>query len=370
MRIAYILLWNVQSGGGISQKVRTQADTWKKLGHDAKLFCNVLGELPKSKAEWLQNEAVFKYHNWTQYLLSSNQNLLNAVEDYQPDLIYLRFEMFQFFHRKLSLSFPVVLELNADDIQEYREIAKQQFTSKVIYGYHRLTRPILFKSVDGIVSVTHEIANLPSVKRYKKPITVLPNTLDLDNHEPIAAQGNNKRPNLLFMGSNDVFWHGITKIIDLAMQTENELDFHLVGNIQPKPGTVVPKNVTFHGYLPKSEYLELFSRIDVGIGSLAFHKKNMYEACSLKTREYLAYGIPIMLGYQDTAFIDTALPEWVLQLPNTPDNVTKCRSKIIDFAHKMKGRRLTRLEVEPFIDAPPSEAKRLQFFESIAKLNQ
>lgn len=40
----------------------------------------------------------------------------------------------------------------------------------------------------------------------------------------------------------------------------------------------------------------------VCIGTLALHRKNMTEASPLKTREYLAHGFPVIIGYKDTAF--------------------------------------------------------------------
>jgi len=364
MRIAYILLWNVQSGDGIAQKVRTQADMWIKLGHEAKLFCNVLGELPSSKSGWLDSEECFRYDNWLQYLFDSNQEVLKRIEEYTPDIVYLRFETFQPYHRKLNQRFPVVMELNADDVQEYQVNAKQKFTSKLMYLYHRLTRKLLFGPVKGIVSVTHEIANLPNVKYYNKPYIVLPNTLNLENYEAIPYEEDREMPNLVFMGSNGVFWHGISKIIELAKNTVGELNFHLIGNIKNDESTSSP-NITYHGYLSKREFEELFSKIDVGIGSLSFHEKNMYEACSLKTREYLSRGLPIILGYNDTAFLNRELPQWVLQLPNAPDNVELNIAQIIEFARQMKGRRLTKDEVAPYIDSLPFEKKRLAFFQSI-----
>ena len=62
------------------------------------------------------------------------------------------------------------------------------------------------------------------------------------------------------------------------------------------------------------------SAADVAIGTLSLHTKQMEEACPLKVREYLAWGLPVIIGYKDTEFPapDTA---FLLQLPNNPTNV-------------------------------------------------
>ena len=39
---------------------------------------------------------------------------------------------------------------------------------------------------------------------------------------------------------------------------------------------------------------------NVGIGSLSLFKVNLKEASPLKTRDYLARGLPVVVGYHDT----------------------------------------------------------------------
>jgi hypothetical protein len=101
---------------------------------------------------------------------------------------------------------------------------------------------------------------------------------------------------------------------------------------------------------------------DIGIGTLGLHLKAMQEACALKVREYLAYGIPTIIGYRDTDFLTSA--PFLLQIPNTPDSIQKSLMEIKSFVEQWKGKRLDRNKIS-HLDARNKEKQRLGFFEQI-----
>ena len=80
-------------------------------------------------------------------------------------------------------------------------------------------------------------------------------------------------------------------------------------------------NVTAHGELTRERYRPVMQRADVAIGPLALHRKNLHEASALKVAEYLAHGIPVILGCPEAAFPDGA--PFLLQLSNSEDNVER-----------------------------------------------
>ena len=86
----------------------------------------------------------------------------------------------------------------------------------------------------------------------------------------------------------------------------------------------------------------------------------MDEACPLKVRRYLAYGLPVILGYRDTD-LDATDAWWLLGLPNTEANVATSLPRIESFVNSVRGRRIPRDEVEPLISAAAKEAARLAF---------
>jgi hypothetical protein len=75
-------------------------------------------------------------------------------------------------------------------------------------------------------------------------------------------------------------------------------------------------------------------KMNLAISTMALHRKRMTEACSLKTREYTARGIPFVLAYEDP---DLAMVEeerkFFLSFPN--DDSPFSFDRIIDFARSI-----------------------------------
>ena len=55
-----------------------------------------------------------------------------------------------------------------------------------------------------------------------------------------------------------------------------------------------------HGNLYGEDLNTLFKDMNLAISCLALSKKNMKEACPLKSREYIIRGIPFIYAYKDT----------------------------------------------------------------------
>src|SRR5581483_6100961 len=136
--------------------------------------------------------------------------------------------------------------------------------------------------------------------------------------------------------------------------------FDLVG--AELPG--VPPNVTCHGYLGEEAYRAILARADVGVGTLALHRLGMNEACPLKVRRYLAHGLPVILGHEDTDFIG-ADPWFLLRLPNTEENVRANLDRIRSFVERVRGRRVPRAEVEPRLGLAGKERQRLAYLAEV-----
>jgi hypothetical protein len=96
----------------------------------------------------------------------------------------------------------------------------------------------------------------------------------------------------------------------------------------------------------------------VALGSMALHRNLMNEASPLKVREYLAYGIPTIIGYHDTDFPDGH--PFILELPNEENNVESNLDKIRRFVSEVKGRRIER-ETIAHIDVKIKELQRFKF---------
>jgi glycosyltransferase involved in cell wall biosynthesis len=215
----------------------------------------------------------------------------------------------------------------------------------------------LLSRLDGLVAVTHELEDEIKRARPGLPSRVIANGIELGPVDAPRASRTDERPRLVYIGE-DVYWQGVDKLRQLAAAYP-DWHFDLIG---PAAGT--SGNVTCHGYLDAAGYAPLLNEADVAIGTLALHRKQMDEACPLKVRRYLEFGLPVLLGYRDTD-LDSLDAWWLLRLPNTESNVLSSLQVIESFVQGVRGRRVPRDEVEPVVSAAAKESARLAFFEEV-----
>lgn len=163
--------------------------------------------------------------------------------------------------------------------------------------------------ISGHISVTHEIANKEIVSN--APIRVIANGFSTDRMVKRVPLSRNDPVHLLFAVSQLLPWHGFERLVQSLQQYQGiqSLVLHCAGPLTDKDITNMgfgdlPKTVTIvcHGLLSSGELSKLASTCDVGIATLALYKKNMQEACSLKTRLYLCEQLPFVYAYNDPDF--------------------------------------------------------------------
>ena len=364
MRIAYVghNLIKTIAYGGVGKKIRAQMQFWEKMGHTACWFLtsSVPVDLPGTVGYTFDERNTFPVWRTVSREIDRAARLnemITAIRAYQPDIIFLRFGIYTYPLHKLFDIAPVVMELNTLDTAEFRE--RGLFRTLLNYA----GRGYLFRKSAGIVSVSEEIAKHPSNARFKKPVLVVPNGIDLSIYNQIQAP-KNVTPRLAFIGTPGNPWSGEDKLIWLGKRFP-DLQIDLIGcTADDFPGYDIPGNISFHGFLSANDYNEVLDKADVGVGTMALHRKKMEEASPLKVREYLAMGIPVLIGYQDTSLKDVRL-DCVMEIPNNESNVIDFAEQIRDFAYSMQGKRIKRSTIESLIDYQQMEETRLRFFDQI-----
>ena len=362
MRIAYVIMHVEKSNmlGGVGRKIEFQTSQWRQAGHEVRPF--IL--MPE-----YQGENIHTYKACTRLPLIRDltrmasrsyalTQLINSVKEYQPDIIYLRCGRYVFPFHTLAKIAPIILEINTRDIDEHR------IRGGYFYWSHLFSRKMLFGNVSGFVAVSHEIAELPVNLVYRKPTRVISNGIDLEKYDPLPAPKNDS-PVITMVASPGMAWHGVDKLVALAENCP-DLTFNLVGYSPENIRQFVPPNLHLPGFLRQAEVKAVLALTDVACSTLALHRNNMEEASTLKVREALAFGIPLILAYRDTD-LEGLDADWLLRLPNTPGNMSENVDAIKNFAHRMMGRRVERALIANRIDQRAKEQERLAFFAEIAR---
>lgn len=334
---------------GVRRLILDQAAAWSRLDPDVEVGLFVRCEAGTEDA-WRGEPNVVAVRSSRLGIVGRfvvRELLSWQLARWRPDVIYLRHSTISPSMLLLASAFPTVVGGDLDDLDELR------IRSPLRYWYARFTRDRLLRRARSIVVVTHELARHPAIVRIGRPIRVFPNSIDISAYPALPAP-ENPSPRLVFIGSPRLAWAGVDKIARLASHFP-AWSFDVVGSdLVEFPRA--PDNVAFHGPMDSAGYLPIMRRADVAIGPLALHRKGLTEASALKVAEYLAYGIPVILANVETAF--PAGAPFLLQLPNTEDNVDVATPQVRDFVERWRGQRVSRSEVAA-IDAAVVERERL-----------
>jgi len=353
MRIAYIAHWDVSCESGVLKKIARHIRAWRQYGHEVKLFA-----LSPSGMIW-QDIVDLPIHvvvcKRLRNCLFKAWLLFQEVKAWKADLVYFRFHSYYPGMGTLMASIPTVLEINSNDLTEMKATAP-----KYRYWYHRCTREWALTKSAGMAFLTRETAT--EFAQYGKPFVVIGDSIDLSEFPELPAP-QNPAPRLVFVSSHPAPWHGLDKVLWLADHLR-DWQFDLIGVASGDLGAEQRPNVSAHGFLGRAQYDHIMIQADVAIGTLALHRIGMNEAAPLKLREYLAYGLPTIIGYHDTDFPEKV--PYLLELPNTPNNVMDHMDEIVQFVRDWLGKRVSHKEIA-HLDVHVKERRRLAFFQDFLK---
>ncbi|MEK6247459.1 MAG: glycosyltransferase, partial [Planctomycetales bacterium] len=347
-RIAYVLERDISRDDGVVKKVAAQVGCWQGMGHETGIFALSAGEGVAAELERYSVD-VEPWQRWRDWW-ARFPRLVDRVLQWQPEIVYFRFSSCFPAVKRLMRAVPTVLEINTDDVAEYRTTMTRK-----AYAYHLVSRGRLFRLAHGLVTMTSELAEL--YQSHNKPVVVVPNGIDLSSVSLVPAP-ENQQPRLIFLGEGDKPWHGVDKILRLA-EMFPDWHFDVIGMAMPNCNR---PNVVVTDFKNASDYGSLLAAADVGVGTLALHRKAMEEAAPIKVREYLAAGLPAMIAYRDPDFLQPV--PFLLRLPNTVANIETNRDHIRAFMMRAKGMRVPRESIR-HLDYSEKEQARVDFFERV-----
>jgi len=364
MKIAYILDDDISQETGIVKKIKSKITIWQDLGHDVKVF----SLRSKSCDSVISNSVIIsQFTNQSNlfqkfYRQFKNSKILEKhLAIFQPDIIYIRYmKYYPNLVKVLKKHAPYIVEINSNDVEE------EKLNRKIVYFYNILTRGYFLRNATAFLSVSKELAKHSNFSKYMKPTLTIGNGFDFTSVKKYKKEYNDPLE-FIFIGTPGQVWHGIDKIIFLAQELP-EYSFHIVGPSAEEIDMYCekkPENVIIHGYCDQ-EYVEnLILKSDIGISTLALHRKNMNEASPLKSRQYLAHGLPIIVGYEDTDIPDNM--HFILNIGNYEQNVFDSIGKIKKFISQIKNISPNTIveESKQYLDQANKEKLRLKFFKEV-----
>ena len=354
MKIAYLIDYDPSINNGVMQKIYQQSGQWTKKGHIVYLVSTKTMSVYDSDQNIILQE---KPLNVKLGRIATAINLLynsyftyKLFEDIEIDMIYMRYRLYMPFINKIFKNNRVVMEINSEDTLEYK------LHSQLTHMYNSMTRSYFLKHIDAFVSVSYELQK--KFEYLNKPIEVIGNGIDFKEYG-VETREPNKVPILVFIGTPNQSWQGLDKI-EMMAEHFKEYQFYIIGSNGEDT-----QNIQYFGYLTKEESTKIINKCDVGIGTLSLYKKGLTEASPLKSRQYLACGLPLIYAYNDTDIPNNV--EFGLRLENTENNMNY--EKIDNFIQNVFNNKNISLKARKFSEEilgyDKKEEVRLKFFKRV-----
>lgn len=258
--------------------------------------------------------------------VSAYRWLLSNYHNY--DAILLRYPLgdpfLAFYARKLNHLFTIHHTKELDEIKSHRGLV-----SIAHQTIENIVSKVVLRKVQGIVGLTKEILDyeLNRIKFKTIPGFVSSNGI---NTTTLSQLSDKRKDNikLVCICSKPYAWQGLDLVVSELINSDiQNVELHFIGDITAEVFGNDPR-IFYHGMLTQSELEDCLSIYDLGLGSFALYRKAMTEACTLKTRDYLASGIPVYANH-----VDSGLPEDFPFFINQPFNLKNA----VELANSFRG---------------------------------
>jgi glycosyltransferase involved in cell wall biosynthesis len=296
---------------GVIKKCHGQLDGFKKLGLDVDIFwLSNKGILKNEELVHLQNLKPKSLSLYWFYLTAFGWHLLKYNDFKAYDFIYLRHPFFDPILVKclkkakaINPDLKIILEINTFPY----DAEPKRFLHKISLWLDKMYRKEASNFIDRIVHYGAEssIWNIPAI--------CIRNGVQI-KAIPISKRKSEENSLRLLAVGNWSYWHGIDRIIrGLANYNKEErevkVSLKIIGNgteeiqIEQMIKENQLENVVEIESAKYGEELDVFfNKADMGVGTLAIHRKGVSLDSSLKHREYCARGIPFLIAGEDPDF--------------------------------------------------------------------
>lgn len=322
----YFVKEELEEYSGVYKKINSQIKALERLGIEMELSYSV--KKTKHYFRKIDNLTIDEFPHSFLGRMKKKFFYYNKLQDYilnkEFEFIYVRYNHFadryfiNFLKNLKSEGIKIFLEIPTYPYdEEIKDMKIKNILKEKKYRYK------LKEYVDRIITFSEddEIFGVKTIK--------INNGVDIENIKVVNKNKEQNNYEINFIGVAMIsLWHGFDRmILSMAEYYKNNskeiVRFHIVGDGDKKVVTelkdLVKKNnleehVMFYGYKSGKDLDEIYNKVDIAVGSLGFSRIGLKGGSPLKIREYIAKGVPIILGYEDISLKNTL--DFIYQVPN------------------------------------------------------
>lgn len=240
----------------------------------------------------------------------------------------------------------IVFEHNTKETEELKiEIANKTYAkfslrpSKLFFWFQEKIHPLycekwvakkIFKNAHSGACVTSEIAKYETERSPSYKTFVSSNFYNVSEVSlSISKYDNDEILKLGIIVSTTAPWYGIERLLRSFSKVQEQYILVIAGidkNDEYLNKLLIEnkiiKNVEIIGKVNRNSLHEFYNSIHVCFGSLALYKINLNYASTLKVKESVSFGVPVVIGYKEEDFeSNSEFSPFYLQLKNDDSDI-------------------------------------------------
>lgn len=323
MKILYLVNHELLQSNGVSKKIKAQKKSLENIGHIVEL-CYIKKDSNAYFSRVCNDTVIEKLPSNLFGKIKTNLSF-RAVGNYilkeRYDLVYIRYT-----HFSCPSFINMLRRLKLNNIQVFMEIPTypydNEFDQASIFKRWQIFidkkfRDKCSKYIDRIVTFSKD-----ELIWGVKTINIF-NAVDTNSLTFSPCLTESDSTIRFVMVAYFAYWHGLDRIVDSILEFNEvhsgteQVELHIIG-YGPALDAIKTNasNIIFHGPKSGAELSNLMNKMHVGVDSLGRHRVNVAENNSLKSKEYLYFGLPIIKSHTDSSIDDY---DYVLTLKNEDD---------------------------------------------------
>lgn len=327
MRIAVIIFSDYENhqSKGVAKKIKGEIAALEQLGHIVTLVYRHEDTIVYVNGTDYKKEKIKK--GVTKYRNAVCRNILKKVKNREIDMIFVRYpgsvdpSLYGLFKQSRPYLSKSVLEMPTYPIgYEMLNRYKSLFTVKsfwrvpyysLAYGMHLILSRRLYRWVDCVLSY------FSYDKIWNMDVINVDNGIELNEISLLPKKNNQESLVIIFVAAFAV-WHGVDRLIKglynyyrTKDDADRDVELILVGKgeeldkaIQTEEFAAIREHVTLTGALFGEELENQYNKAHIGMSSIGMHRIGMTIGSTLKTKEYMAKGLPFVYAYTEKEISD------------------------------------------------------------------
>ncbi len=326
---------------GVQNKLIDEAKAMKAKGIDI----YVLNREKDCNEDNIYFKKVDKYfsdkYSFELYLRAFKMRVIEEIIDLNSyDKIYLRYPLLDFSSLSYAKKYghKTITQHHTKELNEILKYKINPLFKGMQYLLEKFLAPSFFTHISGLTAMSDDVIEY-EVKRteFKGKIFRFSNGIDSSRYTASPIYSDLKKSlNMIFIASNFSSWHGLDRLLSSLSNYGGATDIklYIVVNLDKKHSNMI-NSIEFNsnakimqcGKLYGKELDKIYKNIDLACDSLAMHRLEMKESSTLKSKEYIARGIPYLYSAFDMDMIE--IKEYLFDVGYSEAEIEF--EKIIDF---------------------------------------